>query len=197
MILVVVFLLVPQEKILYYLPLNKYVSLDLSPFSTNDIIAGSFFVIASLTDFLDGYLARKYNWVSDFGKLWDPLADKLLVDATLICFAYKLLIPIWIVVILICRDFIVDAFRMQALKKNVVVPAHFLGKMKTFFQMIGLVLIFFFFNFTYVLAKNSNQIVDWYLIQNLFIILATIFSIASMFDYIFKINKNLRTLQKV
>ena len=189
MVIVIVFILVHIGKPLYYLRLNSYISEYEAGFRINDIIAGSFFIIASMTDFLDGYLARKYNWISDFGKLWDPLADKLLIDGSLICLSYNNLIPIWITVILILRDFIVDAFRMNALRKNIVVSSKWLGKLKTIFEMIGLIVIFFFFHFTYNDAYISNQIIDWYLIQNLFMIIATIFSICSMIEYIKLISK--------
>ena len=189
MVLVIIFILVQIGNPIYYLPLNGYISSYKVGFRVNDIVAGSFFIIASITDFLDGYLARKYNWISDFGKLWDPLADKLLVDGSLICLSYNDLIPVWITVILILRDFIVDAFRMNALRKKIVVSSKFLGKLKTVFEMIGLILIFFFFHFSYDDAYISNQIIDWYLIQNLFMIIATIFSLCSMIEYICLISK--------
>ncbi|MBP5783162.1 CDP-diacylglycerol--glycerol-3-phosphate 3-phosphatidyltransferase [bacterium] len=123
MIIVIIFVLVPFGPICYSLKLNGAVSSATASFQLNEILAAILFVIASLTDFLDGYIARKYHWVSDFGKIWDPLADKLLVDGVLICFAYLSLIPIWVCVLLILRDFIVDAFRMHALSKQIIVPA--------------------------------------------------------------------------
>lgn len=189
MVLVIIFILVQIGNPIYYLPLNGYISSYKAGFRVNDIVAGSFFIIASITDFLDGYLARKYNWISDFGKLWDPLADKLLVDGSLICLSYNDLIPVWITVILILRDFIVDAFRMNALRQKIVVSSKLLGKLKTIFEMIGLIFIFFFFHFSYDDAYISNQIIDWYLIQNLFMIIATIFSLCSMIEYISLISK--------
>lgn len=189
MVLVIVFILVPINKDLYFLPLNFKKSHSLTNFSINDIIAGAFFVIASLTDFLDGFLARKYNWVSDFGKLWDPLADKLLVNGVLISLSYKQFIPIWIAVILILRDFVVDAFRMEALRKKVIISAGLNGKLKTFFEMIGIIFIFFFFHFNYKQAIITDQLIDWYLIQNLFLIISVWFSISSMIQYFYKINR--------
>lgn len=190
MILVIVFILVHIGPNLYYLPLNFRISSVFVPFSTNYIVAGSFFILASLTDFLDGHIARKYNWISDFGKLWDPLADKLLINGVLICLAYKDLVPVWLVVILILRDFIVDAFRMESLRKNIIISASWNGKIKTFFEMFGIIFVFFFFNFSFTKAVETNQIIDWYLIQNLFILIATFFSLVSMCEYIYKFNKN-------
>ena len=101
-----------------------------------DYIALVIFVIASLTDLLDGKIARKYNRVTNFGKFMDPLADKLLVCAALICLIEMGRIPSWIVIIIISREFIISGFRLVASDNNVVIAASYWGKFKTTFQMV-------------------------------------------------------------
>ena len=121
--------------------------------SVCQIVMVVLFAFASITDFVDGHLARKHNIVSDYGKLMDPLADKLLVNTTIICMLassmYVLngeagilsLISIIASVVVIARDIFVDALRMQALKKNAVVPATIWGKMKTATLMPGIMVL--------------------------------------------------------
>ncbi len=121
--------------------------------SVCQIVMVVLFAFASITDFVDGHLARKHNIVSDYGKLMDPLADKLLVNTTIICMLassmYNVhngaevlsLISIVFSIIVIARDIFVDALRMQALKKNAVVPATIWGKMKTATLMPGIVVL--------------------------------------------------------
>lgn len=99
------------------------------------------FIIASITDILDGYLARKYHCVSDFGKLMDPMADKLLVLAALIVILDCGKIEAWVVLIIIGREFLISAFRMVAASKGVVIQAGWIGKVKTIVQDIGSVVI--------------------------------------------------------
>ena len=137
------------------------------------ILAGVFFVIASITDLLDGYLARKYNWISNFGKLWDPIADKILINGVLIGLAVNGSVPVFIPIIMICRDIIVDASRMYASTKGKVVAANIWGKLKTVSQMIGIILILFVFGIV-----NNNDVFH-YLVQNLCLLVATVFSVVS------------------
>ena len=108
------------------------------------IVAGFIFIIASLTDFLDGYIARKNNLVTDTGKMLDAIADKVLVSPILILLAYNGFIPVIIPVIYITRDIIVDAIKMQAASKGKVVAAIKTGKWKTATMMIGTTLVFFY-----------------------------------------------------
>ena len=99
------------------------------------------FIIASLTDFLDGHIARKYNLVTNFGKFMDPLADKLLVCSALICLIELDRIPSWIVIVIIAREFIISGFRLVASDNGVVIAASYWGKFKTTFQIIMICLM--------------------------------------------------------
>ena len=102
----------------------------------SDWIALAIFIVASLTDMLDGKIARKYNLITNFGKFMDPLADKLLVCSALICLIEMGRIPAWVVVIIIAREFIISGFRLVASDNGVVIAASYWGKYKTVFQMI-------------------------------------------------------------
>ncbi len=99
-------------------------------------VALAIFIMASLTDMLDGKIARKYNLVTNFGKFMDPLADKLLVCSAMIAFTGMGIMPAWIVIIIIAREFIISGFRLIAAEKNVVIAAGMSGKIKTTVQMI-------------------------------------------------------------
>lgn len=157
----------------------------------NQLIAGSFFILASLTDWLDGMIARKFNWVSDFGKLWDPVADKILVNSVLICFAYWQMVPVWIPIIMIARDIAVDADRMIAATKKVVVPANIYGKLKTILQMFGIVFIFFICNES--LNKMApDEVAMYWGIQNLCMYLACLVSVFSGIIYFIQIKEALK-----
>ena len=105
------------------------------------LIAAAIFVTASLTDFLDGSIARKYNLVTNFGKFMDPLADKLLVCSALICLIELGQLPAWMVLIIISREFIISGFRLIASDNGVVIAASYWGKWKTVFQMISVILL--------------------------------------------------------
>ena len=145
------------------------------------IIAGIVFIVASLTDFLDGYLARKNNQVTDLGKMLDAIADKALVNSALIILAYKGFIPVAIPVIIIFRDTIVDAIKMQASSKGKVVAAIKSGKIKTASMMVGLVLTFFY----------NLPFEFWNIrVADFLVYFATIMSIISMIEY-FNLNKKL------
>ena len=111
--------------------------------SLNFLIAWILFIVASISDFLDGYIARKYNMVTDYGKFMDPIADKLLVDSTLIILMVNgpiTILPVC-VVLMIARDIVVDAIRLNAMRKNEVVAANIFGKLKTVLQMVSLIFV--------------------------------------------------------
>ena len=113
------------------------------------------FVLAALTDALDGYLARKYNLITNFGKFADSIADKVLVCAALVAFVELGLLPAWFVIVIISRDFVISTFRMLAADTGVVIAADGLGKLKTIFQMIMIIyLMFEFEGAAFVLAGN-------------------------------------------
>ena len=109
--------------------------------AANKWIALAIFVIASLTDMLDGKIARKYNLVTNFGKFMDPIADKLLVCSALICLVEKGALAAWIVIIIIGREFIISGFRLVASDKGVVIAASYWGKFKTVSQMLMVILL--------------------------------------------------------
>lgn len=102
------------------------------------------FCVASFTDFLDGYVARKYNQVTDFGKFVDPLADKLLVTAALLLFIEKGIFPAWMVFIILAREFIITSLRIVAANKGRVLAATWTGKVKTCVQIGGIIVDFLF-----------------------------------------------------
>ena len=104
-------------------------------------IALSIFIIASLTDMLDGKIARKYNLITDFGKFMDPLADKLLTCSAMIALIELGRIPAWIVIVIIAREFVISGFRLIAADNGRVIAASYWGKIKTVFQMIMVILM--------------------------------------------------------
>ncbi len=143
--------------------------------SLNLWIAEVIFIVASLTDLFDGLLARKYNLVTDFGKFMDPLADKLLVCSALICFVGMDILPSWIVLIIIAREFIISGFRLIASSKGVVIAASWWGKYKTTAQII--MIIFLILNFDYMVLNA---------IEFVFIYISLALTIISLIDYLIK-----------
>ena len=152
--------------------------LDTIPF--NNYIAGAIFCFACITDTLDGYIARKYKLITNFGKFMDPLADKLLVCAALICFVAmpEIHFPAWVAIVIISREFAISGFRLVASDSGVVIAASSWGKLKTISQMIMSILLIFHF--------NGN--VFFYLEQT-FIYISVILTVVSLVDYIYKNRK--------
>lgn len=138
-------------------------------------IALAIFIVASLTDMLDGKIARKYNLVTNFGKFMDPLADKLLVCSALICFVYLGKLSPWIVIIIIAREFIISGFRLVASDNNVVIAASMWGKFKTVFQMVMI---------GFLIADIDNPVAK--VITQILIVIATILTVVSLIDYVVK-----------
>ena len=141
----------------------------------NEIIAGVIFIVAALSDMIDGKIARHYNLVTNFGKFMDPLADKLLVQSALICFMDKGLISAWMVIIILSREFIISGFRLVAADKGIVIAAGYLGKLKTVFQMVMSIMLIF--HFTHPVWQILEQILIWS---------SLVLTVVSLADYIIK-----------
>lgn len=148
-------------------------------------LAAGVFVLLSLTDMLDGYLARSRNEVTDFGKFMDPLADKLLVTAALLGLVELDIIPAWVALVIIAREFIISGMRMVAASKGEVIAASWYGKVKTVFQMIAIVL--FIIKDSHVIYDVSMLQQDWlYLFSWFIMVIALVLTLVSMFDYLYK-----------
>ena len=138
-------------------------------------IADAIFIIASLTDMLYGKIARKYNLVTNFGKFMDPLADKLLVSAAMICLIATGQLAAWIVIVIISREFIISGFRLIASDNGIVIAASYWGKFKTVFQMLMII----------VLIANI-QMPFFTVLGTILIYVALVLTIVSLIDYIVK-----------
>lgn len=166
--------------------------------TASDIIALCIFAVASMSDFLDGYLARKNNMVTDFGKLMDPLADKLLVCITLICFVklrgedavgcYSF--PTWCAIVIMSREFIISGIRQLAADKGIIIAAGIWGKVKTVVQL--------FMCLDYIIMpifiKNG---MEWFAVAGVVLMyLATALTVISLIDYIVRNRKALEISYK-
>ena len=147
-------------------------------------IAVAIFIVASITDFLDGKIARKYNLVTNFGKFMDPLADKLLVCSALICLIQLELIPAWVVIIIIAREFIISGFRLIASDNGVVIAASYWGKFKTAFQMLTVIVL---------ILNIPNKV--FIILGTVLIYVSLALTVISLIDYIAK-NKDVLKDQK-
>lgn len=147
------------------IPYGKYIALVI-------------FVVACLSDAVDGHLARKHNLITNFGKFMDPLADKLLVSSALIAFISIDLIPAWIVIVIIAREFIISGFRLVASDNHVVIAASYWGKFKTTAQMILCIL----------LILNWDGTV-FYVLEQVFIYISLVLTVVSLVDYVIKNKK--------
>ena len=152
----------------------------LAPYFTGygNYIAVAVFIVASITDFLDGHIARKRNLVTTFGKFMDPLADKLLVCSALICLIELDRLPAWIVIIIIAREFIISGFRLIASDNGVVIAASYWGKFKTTFQMLMVIVL---------ILDIPHPVFYWLGVILTYVSLAL--TVISLIDYIVK-NKN-------
>lgn len=171
-VIILVILLIPQYAFGFEWPTYQVGSI--SGINLKYIIVGILFLIASLSDFLDGYLARKNNMVTDFGKVADAIADKVLVNGLLIILAYYKIISVVIPVVIITRDIVVDSCKMISGNKGKVVAASILGKIKTVCMMCGLTLTLFY-NLPFELINLP--------IADLLLIVATILSVVSGCQY--------------
>ncbi len=140
----------------------------------DNYIAAVIFIAASLTDTLDGYLARKNHQVTNFGKFMDPLADKLLVSSAMICMVDTRQLPSWVVIVIISREFIISGFRLVAADKGIVIAASWWGKIKTVVQMVMII----------SLILDLGGVFD--VINPILIYAALILTVVSLLDYLVK-----------
>ncbi len=152
--------------------------------SYSKYIAAIIFIIASLTDTLDGYIARSKNMITNFGKFADPLADKILVSAALISLVEMGKIPGWVVVIIIAREFTISGFRIIAASEGITIAASPLGKIKTITQLIAIILLLFD-NFPF------NHI--GFPVDMIMLYISLFFTVLSGVDYIIKNISTLKT----
>ena len=158
----------------------------LSPYfpAYGNYIAVAIFIVASLTDMLDGKIARKYNLVTNFGKFMDPLADKLLVCSAMICLIELDRLAAWIVIVIIAREFIISGFRLVASDNGVVIAASYWGKFKTTFQMLMVIVLIL-----------DIQMPFFQILGTVLTYVALILTVVSLIDYIVK-NKDVLKYQK-
>ena len=156
--------------------------MQIAPDGNGRFAALAIFIVASITDFLDGYIARKNHLVTNFGKFMDPLADKLLVSAAMICLVSMDRLPAWMVIIIISREFAISGFRLIAADNGIVIAASWWGKFKTVSQMIMIIL----------LIANLGGV--FIVLENLFMWIALTLTVVSLADYIWK-NKKVLSMQ--
>ena len=142
----------------------------------NYYLAAIVFIIASITDLFDGKIARKYHLVTNFGKFMDPLADKMLVSAALICLTPKM-IPSWVVIIIISRELFISGFRMLAADQGIVLAAGWWGKFETAFSMVMIIVLI-------VNTPLNNSVL--YIIGQVLIWISLALTIISMIEYVSK-----------
>ena len=179
-VLIIILFLFPFHQMNFEFPMWTLNFKEVLEVDSRYIIGGILFVIASLTDFLDGYIARSRNLVTDFGKFVDAIADKVLVNSVLIIFAVNGVISPIIPVVIIFRDTIVDSIRMLASKKGVVVAAGKAGKLKTACMMVGLTLVFFY-NLPFEIWNID--------VATVLLVIATVLSIYSGIEYYYNNKK--------
>ena len=167
-------LIIPIMVVAYYLVVPTYNYFDNYYYSLMSILPG-LFVIASITDFIDGYVARKYDLVTTFGKFIDPLADKLLVMTALLMLTVEGVIPVWIVIIILSREFIVTGIRLVAAPTGKVIAASKLGKYKTATTMVALVLL--------LMYRIDNEFVTYGMIL---LYIGLILTVVSGIEYFYK-----------
>ncbi|WVH36891.1 CDP-diacylglycerol--glycerol-3-phosphate 3-phosphatidyltransferase [Mycoplasmoides gallisepticum] len=186
-ILVLFYFSLSDQKTIYQIHFFNLATLKINLYF---LIIGILFVVASFSDFLDGYLARKYQLISNYGKVFDPIADKLLINAVLIYFAYLGVVNFYLVILLILRDIYVDGLRVFVSTKRIVVPANIFGKLKTVTQMVAIIITFFVAGQFVLTNTIANQIF------NLAYYLATFFSLLSGGIYSYQIYQKYQMMVK-
>lgn len=153
-------------------------------------LAALLFVVLACTDALDGYLARSRGEVTNFGKFMDPLADKILVAAALLALCELQILPAWVALVILTREFIVSGLRMLAASEGVVIAASWYGKAKTVFQIIAIVM--FIIKDSHPFVSNPTVETTFYIISWVFMIIALVLTVVSMVDYLAKCRPLLR-----
>lgn len=163
LIVPIVYLLISREQLIY-------LTGDLRLFKITNYVVVFLFIVASITDYYDGVIARKLNLITNFGKLFDPFADKLLVISVLLVFAAYRYVSVVLVLIVIARELFITSYRALVATKGKVIAADVLGKYKTFFQMIMIIVALLF---------NTSILVN-----NLLLMPSVLLSLISAFDYV-------------
>lgn len=177
--------LVPLFVVALISPWPEWFGLDWFPNSDKSIVAAGIFIVISCTDWLDGYLARSRGEVTTFGKFMDPLADKILVTAALLALIELGVLPSWVVLVIIAREFIVSGVRMVAASEGVVIAASYYGKFKTVFQMIAVVMFTVKDSHMVGTAGQAFSDVLW-LASWAVMLVALALTVISMIDYVAK-----------
>ena len=180
-------ILIPLMVVVAYVPF--FSSISVGYISLANLINLLIFSIASATDFLDGFIARKYNLVTTFGKFADPLADKLLVVSAMVVLctqlqgtSYSWFIPGWVIIAILCREFIVSGIRLVAVERGNVIAAGLLGKLKTATTMVAIIFLFLY-------EIKFNEIPVFGYIGAIMMYLALVFTILSGIEYFWKNRK--------
>ena len=177
--------LVPVFVLVLLSPWPQWLGLEFIDAHAKSLIAAGVFILISCTDWVDGYLARSRNEVTDFGKFMDPLADKILVAAALLALVELKVLPSWPVLIILCREFIVSGIRMIAASKGEVIAASWYGKAKTVSQILAIIL--FIVKDSLVLPTFGSVMANpLYIASWLVMIVALVLTIVSMLDYLAK-----------
>lgn len=166
-------LLVPVVVVIMLFPLTPALSLA----------TAALFAVAAVTDFFDGYIARKYNLVSTYGKIMDPLADKLLVASAMIMLIPQGRLAAWLVCVILAREFVITGMRITMVERRLDVAASWLGKFKTNFQIFGILCLLVHYKYFGVNFQTVGTVLMW---------VAMIFTLWSGFDYIWKFKKALK-----
>lgn len=158
-----------------------YLAAMVIDFRYHYLVAAVIFIVASITDFLDGSIARKRNLITTFGKLCDPVADKMLTTAALLAFMQLGLCNIWIVMIVLTREFLVTSFRLVATAQGIVIPAGIWGKLKTISQMVFSIVIMLGIQFIDVFGWDFNKFA---LVSNILLWITAVLTVVSGIKYI-------------
>ena len=171
-------IMIPIFLVFYLVPMEMgELTIGQSVIPVSRFIAAIVFIVASMTDFIDGRLARKYHLVTNFGKFFDPLADKLLVMSALVAFVGVELIPAWMVIIILAREFAVTGLRTIAADEGVVLAASTMAKWKTASQMVATILFLF---------DNIPFGRDGFPLAMIFMWVAVVMTIVSGWEYFYK-----------